>query len=434
MRHSRIMPPLGLLALLLLLVVGPRGGTAVAESEPQSSPGEVAWLKYDPRPNPYYVAPPPGALDGTPGSADALAITIVYNPAGSCPATHANDPNPAAPTYVLQSWPTGAQTAMNAAALIWSTLLNGSQPVVVHACWYATLGSDVLGQASATQVYSNFRNAPVRDTGYAVALANQHANSDLNGAAPEIKADFNNAVDSTFKWYFGLDGQVPSGQTDFLTVALHEIGHGLGFNGRAQVDDGVGSMECNGTAGDGCLGSPPRAYDRFTYNGAIRILDFPDPSANLGIALTQNNMFFSGGNTNPANGNAPARLFAPSTWVQGSSYIHLDEVTFHNTPNALMTPALAPEEALHHPGRVGLAILADIGWPVNSRDQVYVRRPGTGTETGTIVDPYDTVREGAAAVNTRGTVWIAPGTYNEAVTIGRPMWLKTTGGTVTIGK
>ncbi len=429
MKRLLILPAVALVLGLALSVVGPRTGSAVAESEPESRPGKVMHLTYDPRPNPYRVSPPPGALDGTPRSTDALAIGVVYNPTVSCPAVHPNDPNPALPTWTLVDWPAEAQTAMDAAALIWSTLLNGSRPVVVHACWYATLGSTVLGQASPNLIYSDFENAPVDDTGYAVALANQHANRDLNGAAPEINAAFND----NFAWYFGLDGRVPAGEMDFLSVALHEIGHGLGFSGSAQVDDGMGNMECNGTAGAGCVSSPPEASDRFTYNDAKPILDYENNSTDLGEALTQNNVFFSGGNTNAANGNSPARLFAPSTW-SASSYGHLDDATFNNTPNALMTPALAPQEALHHPGRVGLAILADMGWPVNSRDQVYVRRPGTGHETGTIVDPYNTVGEGAAAVNNGGTVWIAPDSYDEGMTISRPMWLRTTGGTVTIGE
>lgn len=432
MKHLRILLSLGLLAVILLLIKGLQPGAVVAENQPESAPGVAVSLKYDPRPNPYRVEPPPGALDGTPRSADALAITVNYNPTASCPNVHPDDPNPDSPTWVRAAWPAGAQTAMNAAALIWSTLLNGSQTVVVDACWYATLDANTLGQARANLTYRDFKNAPVENTFYAVALANQHANSDLNGALPEINAEFN----GNFSWYFGLDGRIPAGQTDFLTVALHEIGHGLGFSGSAQVDDGMGDDECNGTAGDGCVKDPPWIYDRFTYNGATSILDYGNPSTNLGLALTHNNWFFSGGNTNPANGNKPARLFAPATWDPGSSYSHLDETTFNNTPNALMTPQLAQQEALHHPGRVGLAILADIGWPVNNRDQVYVSQQGTGHETGTIVDPFNTVREGAAAVNNGGTVWIDSGSYLEpgGLTIARPMWLRAYDGTVYIGK
>ena len=429
MKRLLLLPAVALVLGLTLMVVGPRTGSAVAESEPKSRPGKFVYLTYDPRPNPYRVEPPLGALDGTPRGADALAIGVVYNPTVSCPAVHPKDPNPASPTWTLKNWPAEAQTAMDAAALIWSTLLNGSQPVVVHACWYATLGSNVLGQARANSIYFDFESAPVDDTGYAVALANQHANRDLNGALPEINADFNDS----YAWYFGLDGQVPPGKVDFLSAALHEIGHGLGFSGSVDFDDGMGNMECNGTAGAGCVDSPPEAYDRFTYHDAKPILDYENNSTDLGLALTQNKVFFSGGNTNAANGNSPARLFAPTLWST-SSISHLDETTYDKTPNALMTPELAPKESVHHPGPVGLAILADIGWPVNSRDQVYVRRPGTGHETGTFVDPYDTVREGALAVNNGGTVLIAPDSYDEVLTIRRPMWLKTTGGTVTIGE
>ena len=106
----------------------------------------------------------------------------------------------------------------------------------------------------------------------------------------------------------------------------------------------------------------PITYDRFTENGAgSPLLSFPNGSAALAPQLTSSNLYFDGTNANAANGGTPPKLFAPSTWMQGSSYSHLDEV-FNNTENALMTYALADGESNHSPGPIASAILQDVGW------------------------------------------------------------------------
>jgi hypothetical protein len=313
---------------------------------------------------------------------------------------------------------------MDLAALIWSTLLNGPRPIIVHACWYSSLGPNILGQATPSNVYQNFANAPQTNTWYPVALANQLANTDLNAGTPEIGASFSAA----FTWYFGLDGNIPvdaAGNptaTDFLSVALHEIGHGLGFSGSANVDDGAAPNECNGTALVGCLGNPLWGYDRQVRSGGTYLTALTNPSAALGSALFGNaNLNYNGPNAVSANGGNAPRLFAPNPWQPGSSYVHLDEGTFNNTVNALMTPALAQGEALHYPGPVGLGVLADIGWLTNGFLNAFVDGSNFGFEDGTSEHPYNTVQEGVAAVRDNGTVYIAGGNYNERLTITRSM-------------
>ena len=431
--------PFGILVLMLVFALyglSPGADPVLAEDEPQSIPGNQVALRADPVPNSWKVAPPPGVpqQENAPARADALPIAVVYNLPASCPAAH-----PFNPTWLLQTWPNNAMASMNMAALIWSTLLNGQQPVVVHACWYSSLGPNTLGQAGPNgNGWQNFPNAPQSNTLYPVALANQIANSDLNGGAPEINASFN----AGFSWYFGLDGNIPvdlAGNPtafDFLSVALHEIGHGLGFDGSANWDDGASGNECNGTATWGCVGNPPLAYDRNIQSGGVNIVGgFTSPSAALGSALIGNNLFFNGNDAVSANGNNPPRLFAPNPWQGGSSYLHLDEATFGNTVNALMTPSLAPGEALHHPGPVGLGVMADIGWSINGNLFVFVNGANAGFEDGSSFDPYNTVQEGVAAVHATGVVWISPGSYNERLTIHRPMTLQVTGnsGVVRIG-
>ena len=56
------------------------------------------------------------------------------------------------------------------------------------------------------------------------------------------------------EWYLGLDGQVPEGVYDMVTVALHEMGHGLGY---------LGSANHNGNSGFLGFQGIPFIYDHF---------------------------------------------------------------------------------------------------------------------------------------------------------------------------
>jgi hypothetical protein len=391
-------------------------------------------LKADPRDNPFYVPPPQDMT--TPGrqprQADALMININYNDPRSCPATY-----PGFSDGKLVAWDPKATAAFNYAGQIWSSVLNGGIPVIVDVCLYSKLPGDLLGIAAPSNWYSGFANAPLSGTSYPVALANQRVNRDLNGPdVPEIGASFS----ADYTWYYGIDGQVPVDQYDFVTTVLHEIGHGLGFLGSANWDDGTPAIvdgqivnECNGSRGVGCLGSPPRAYDRFVEYGPKLVGGFDNPSLALGNALTSGGtgLLFNGPGANGGTQYA-AVLYAPSSWKSGSSYSHLNDDTYDETTNALMTHALSKREAVHHPGPIALGILADQGWSVNSRLEVYVDRSNLGFEDGTAVNPFNSVREGTQAVLNGGTVWIRPGNYYEKLTLSRPMTLR--GSTVTIGQ
>ena len=49
-------------------------------------------------------------------------------------------------------------------------------------------------------------------------------------------------------------------KSTFVTVVLHEIGHGLGFAGTASVDDGANSAECDGVIDNGCFDGQRQMY------------------------------------------------------------------------------------------------------------------------------------------------------------------------------
>jgi hypothetical protein len=243
-----------------------------------------------------------------------------------------------------------AQAAFQHAVNIWAGQLTSPVTIVVDA-EFAPLGTNVLGSAGPSLVRNRTGLPP--GTWYPVALANKITGLDLLPGSSDIDAQFS----STFSWYYGTDGNAPSGTYDFVSVVLHELGHGLGFIGLANVSGGSGSLGSGGF---------PSIYDRFTENGAGQaLLSFVNPSAALGSQLTSNNVYFDGPRTRLANGGNPARLYAPASWQPGSSYSHLNEATYPaGNPNSLMTPQIASSEAIHDPGPITRAIFEDTGWTV----------------------------------------------------------------------
>ena len=135
------------------------------------------------------------------------------------------DPTAAAPVGGNPGTSIGQQRRIVAqfAADLWGGVLKSDVPVYVGA-QFNPLAPNVLGSAGATYVFSNFANAPVANTWYSSALADAIAGVDLVN-----DIDIFSQFSSTFTFYYGLDGQTPAGQVNFLDVVMHEYGHGLGF-------------------------------------------------------------------------------------------------------------------------------------------------------------------------------------------------------------
>ena len=255
-------------------------------------------------------------------------------------------------------WDPSAQAAFQYAVDIWASLIVSPALIKIEAEW-SSLAPDILGGAGPTDLYRNFPNAPQTNVWYPAALADAIAGSNLNGSDPEITATFNQSFPS---WYFGVDGNPPPGKYDFVSVVLHEIGHGLGFSGTAEVDNNSG-------LGSWGFGSPyPDVYDLAAENlSGQKIIDFPNPSTELADQLRkeEEGLFFNGPNAEAANNGNRPELYAPGDWLPGSSYSHLDETVYDQTAHALMTPFIGSAEATHDPGPITLGIFQDLGWAVN---------------------------------------------------------------------
>jgi len=293
-----------------------------------------------------------------------------------------------------------AQAAFQYAVNIWASLVTSPVPIRVNADWTA-LGPGVLGQAGPGTLTANWGSQPVNNTWYPIAVARKIAGTtNIFPEVPDVSASFSSVFTN---WYFGTDGQPPAGKFDFVSVVMHELGHGLGFVGSGTVNGGVGQLGYSA----GPAGVLPVIYDRTVVNGGGQSLLngtlFPNPSAALAGQITGNSLFWNGAQGISAAGNVRPRLYAPATFNGGSSYSHLDEATYlPGNANSLMTPQIGFAEAIHNPGAITLGIFADIGWgasagptptpsPTPTATPVPTPRPGSNDLFGAAIEitvPY----------------------------------------------
>ncbi len=270
-------------------------------------------------------------------------------------------------------FPDEAREAFQAAVDIWASIIISDVPIRIQANWTA-LAEGTLGSAGATDFIRDFSGAPLRGVWYPIALAEKLAQRELNSVTQrEISANFNSSRDD---WYFGTDGNAASNQIDFLTVVLHEIGHGLGFIGFANdIGNNQGRIRVEGF---------PMIFDSFLENNNGERLSnqdlFTDPSTQLLNFFTSNsNLNFGGPLAEAAAGIVRPGLYAPSEFDGGSSIHHLNTPAFQNGANRLMVHALGFGAGTLDPGPITLGIFSDIGWVHTfiKPDSVFGVNPGT---------------------------------------------------------
>lgn len=183
----------------------------------------------------------------TTGTATAATIIPVnQDPAGQ----GLNDPTPAAPIGLNPGTTVGEQRriAYQFAADLWGAVLDSDVDVRVGASFQpqsCTATGGVLGAAGATQIFRDFDGAPLAGTWYHSALADAIAGEELDETEDiDIDSFFNANLGTpgcleNSGWYYGLDGKTPANRINFLDVVVHEIGHGLGFQGFDSLTTGA---------------------------------------------------------------------------------------------------------------------------------------------------------------------------------------------------
>ena len=263
---------------------------------------------------------------------------------------------------------TAAQAiAIEHAAGIWGDILQSAVPIKVRITFFP-LGANALG-ITFPNGRRDFSGTPLPQTWYASCLANSITGTELNTGESDIDIFLN----ITTNWYTGTDGNPGAGEYDLVSVALHELGHGLGFVGlsmKVGTEGSLGTLQASDFAPLTTsfpwpqLDTLPGIFDRYLndlQDGPLTLM--ANPGTMLGSAMTGNQIYFNGPLVMAANGGNAPRIYAPTTYALGSSCVHLNESSFPpGDPNELMTPFSSAGNANHWPGPLCIAMMQDIGW------------------------------------------------------------------------
>lgn len=245
------------------------------------------------------------------GSADAANVILVNM---NAPGVGLNDPTPASPVGGNPGTTIGEQRqiAYQFAADLWGAVLESDEDIRVRAQFTAlncTATSGVLGSAGARFIQRDFEGA-LAGHWYGEALANSITGTDLSPGEDEINSNFNANLGTpgcmeTSGWYYGLDGNTPAGMINFLDVVMHEIGHGLNFQGFYNLATGAPQS------------GYPDIYSSFVFDNVSGLAWTSMSNAQRVAAATAGGLAWTGANV---NNQVPVAL-APKITLNGGGTV-----------------------------------------------------------------------------------------------------------------
>jgi len=342
-------------------------------------------------------APADATLSVTLGTANDFApIQVLFDDTSDdCDIAGWNDASPRSPVRGNTGTTLGQQRrqALLEAARLLSEELRPNVTLRIQACWTAgEFGANGGTLAFAGPTGVTFKDPSLRRTWpwldarnvvQSLAVSAQQGgvescrfyfSGNCTQPVADVQATFNYAVDqagASRQFDYGLSGTPTS--SSFVSTAMHEISHGLGFYGLLDLEDGKAAQRIifNGLPYDDAYGR----HARFASSARpavdlplLRMLEQPRREA---VASGQS-LRFSGPKAlqsaeNPSLNFAPpdnyVRLHAPIDVSQGSSYSHLHAQQGANPQ--LMTASIHPSG----PRTLGLAkaVMHDIGWDPAAR-------------------------------------------------------------------
>ena len=206
---------------------------------------------------------------------NAAEIKIVNQDAGT--GKGLDDPTPATPVGGNPGRTNGEQAlnVLKFAADIWGAVLQSDVTITNNVTFQKMLcdaNSFTLGLSGPTEAFyfdenSTLPAGALRNTWYPSALFDALTKQDGAPGEADIQSQFNGALGTPgcfegAKWYYGLDGNTPTGSTNFLNVVLHEMAHGLGFLTFHSADTRSPYTGQDGVA-------RPDIYSTFIYDNAL---------------------------------------------------------------------------------------------------------------------------------------------------------------------
>lgn len=306
-----------------------------------------------------------------------LPITVLFDDTSDgCDVSGWNDATAKAPIGGNTGTTLGQQrrNAINEAARLLSAGYVSPVPVRIQACWKNLGTGNSIALASASPQFELIGNRflPRRYTWYtsgaAAKLGGGQACQIAGGSCSqtELFAQFNNQVDTpaalgNTSFYYGLTAN-PTGQDiDFISVAMHELTHGLGFTG-----------DINDDASRGVVGSKQQGFDDIYSSNLVDVrpdgsivpfmneTDAERAAALVGInRLRWTDPLVTGNSENRHRSEDPpanyVQIYTPNPTKPGSTLSHL---SFDN-PGQLMLPeaiAVIRTSGLSQP------MLQGVGW------------------------------------------------------------------------
>ena len=274
------------------------------------------------------------------------------------------------------------QTATEYALGLWSEQLAGTVPVDINVT-FTNMGSGVLGGSYRQQDFLNNGQVPDMPTNtyYCSSLWNQ-----LVGYDATSMRDIRIEMSTNFSFYFGLDGNT-SGY-DYVTIMLHEATHGLGFYPLCGTNGSYSYTTASGNSGSTTY---PGIYDRQLFQGLDGVCLTELNQTQRGSLVKSNNLYSGAPDSYllAANGGVRVKMFAPSSWMSGSSVSHWDQSV--NNFATFMKYAYTSPLHIFNTRKIGMML--DLGWMlpgfipvteiINVPDTAFVNTPLI--LTGTVV-------------------------------------------------
>lgn len=252
---------------------------------------------------------------------------------------------------------------------IWGGLLPSSyagETINVNASFQSLGGTKTQATLASTLpsgFYTLTGGSVYPDTWYTNALTNHLIGYDANSGTGDIQVQINSDLGSAnvlpgYSFYYGTDGNPGANQFDFVSIALHEFAHGLGF---------VSGYNKNGAFQ--FFSNPPNAQGYPTvYDQFLTLGDPNQPGSEPIVSMTpsqrasafvSDDLYWDGPDGIAGNGGDAPKIYAPTTYVTGSSISHTDEDSY---PFDLMSPNYSGVD--HLPSAMDLGMLKDMGWDV----------------------------------------------------------------------
>jgi hypothetical protein len=243
-----------------------------------------------------------------------------------------------------QAWTEEQMTSVGASIAAWDANIGNTagRQIKLDVIW-TSLGSGILGGS-----YSTTSNNTT------TTLYNNPERIWREGWTGTTIYDTRIVLATGFSWNYGA-ANPSSGQYDFRSVMTHELGHSLGFD------------SSYGLGGNDRFGSYLTTWDKHLKDSA-GVVPAPNSRGQGGnFNQTDDPVYFVGTFANAANGGNAVEIYAPTTFSEGSSLVHLNTSTY---PNALMKHAIAAGTMVRAPSDLEWAMMRDMGWNI-------VPEPGT---------------------------------------------------------